>query len=774
MADRKITDLTALAAGSQATGDLLTIVDVSEAAAVDKNKKITVESLFKGIPGNVGIGTTAPNSILTTKGSFITLQNSSGSNVGLLGTADQVISGGSSSNFGISTAGGELLFGSGGTTERARIDSSGRLLVGTSTSASSNSKLQVHGDTNNLAELLMAAGNADGPALYLSKSRGSVGSPSEVSSGDSLGSLIFQGYDGATWKNAAYIQAIADGSWTDGGDTTDNPSRLTFSTTADGSSSPTERMRLDSSGRLGIGTTSVSSLLHLYQATGSDAFEIIEAQSSGNNAGLLVKTGGNNLGYFAGAGSFSGAAANLAISAPSGAIEFRNGVSHLERARIDSSGRLGIGTTGPQAALNIKKDANSTNPGDSASIVLTNKNTTLNGSIAGGIFADCYRDISDPSYTGGIWFTRNSEVGNLSSSSDIVFGTTGSGNSSLPFERARLDSSGRLLVGTSSSPSAANGSESLFVVQGYVGGSTANAQISLQRGEAASTITANEGIGNICFADNNGNAFSYISCFADGTAGTNDYPGRLTFSTTADGASSPTERMRLDSRGYLKVSNGGTYWSLPTGYHELGQTANLPAVVIHTNHATYASQLIAPIVARAANSVYQFFYAYSGNGTDVEFNLRGDGNGYCDGSWNGGGADYAEYFEWSDSNPDAEDRRGISVVLDGNKIREAVTGEDPIGVISGNPSVVGDAAWNKWSGKYLRDEFGSYLLDENGDRQLSPAFNPDVEYVSREQRPEWDCVGLMGKIRIRKGQVTGSRWIKMRDINDSVEEWLVR
>ena len=59
MADRKITDLTALAAGSQATGDLLPIVDVSEGAAADKNKKITVESLFKGIPGNVGIGTSS-------------------------------------------------------------------------------------------------------------------------------------------------------------------------------------------------------------------------------------------------------------------------------------------------------------------------------------------------------------------------------------------------------------------------------------------------------------------------------------------------------------------------------------------------------------------------------------------------------------------------------------------------------------------------------------------------------------------------------------------
>lgn len=62
MADKKITDMTALAAGSQATGDLITVVDVSEAAAADKNKKMTMENLFKGIPSNVGVGTSSPDS----------------------------------------------------------------------------------------------------------------------------------------------------------------------------------------------------------------------------------------------------------------------------------------------------------------------------------------------------------------------------------------------------------------------------------------------------------------------------------------------------------------------------------------------------------------------------------------------------------------------------------------------------------------------------------------------------------------------------------------
>ena len=80
----------------------------------------------------------------------------------------------------------------------------------------------------------------------------------------------------------------------------------------------------------------------------------------------------------------------------------------------------------------------------------------------------------------------------------------------------------------------------------------------------------------------------------------------------------------------------------------------------------------------------------SSNFQDRKFSFRGDGNAYADGSWSGGGADYAEYFEWSDGNTSSEDRRGISVVLDGDKIREATSGEDPIGVISANPSVVGD------------------------------------------------------------------------------------
>jgi hypothetical protein len=57
MADRKISDLTALT--TPASGDYLPIVDISEAAAASKNKRITIEELFRGVP----LGTAAAPSI---------------------------------------------------------------------------------------------------------------------------------------------------------------------------------------------------------------------------------------------------------------------------------------------------------------------------------------------------------------------------------------------------------------------------------------------------------------------------------------------------------------------------------------------------------------------------------------------------------------------------------------------------------------------------------------------------------------------------------------
>ena len=61
-------------------------------------------------------------------------------------------------------------------------------------------------------------------------------------------------------------------------------------------------------------------------------------------------------------------------------------------------------------------------------------------------------------------------------------------------------------------------------------------------------------------------------------------------------------------------------------------------------------------------------------------------------------------------------------------------------------------------------------------RVLNPDYDASKKdsYETRESRKEWSYVGMMGKLRMLKGQPTGDRWIKMRDISDTVEEWLVR
>jgi hypothetical protein len=67
-------------------------------------------------------------------------------------------------------------------------------------------------------------------------------------------------------------------------------------------------------------------------------------------------------------------------------------------------------------------------------------------------------------------------------------------------------------------------------------------------------VQSGDGIGLLTFEGSDGTSFieaASIAAQVDGTPGTNDMPGRLVFSTTADGASSPTERMRIRNTGRL-------------------------------------------------------------------------------------------------------------------------------------------------------------------------------------------------------------------------------
>lgn len=132
---------------------------------------------------------------------------------------------------------------------------------------------------------------------------------------------------------------------------------------------------------------------------------------------------------------------------------------------------------------------------------------------------------------------------------------------------------------------------------------------------------------------------------------------------------------------------------------------------------------------------------------------------YATGSYNASGADYAEMFEWA-TIPEVEELRGRFVTLDGDKIRLAKPNEDFIlGITSGNPSIIGDVYDDQWQGMYLRDIFGSPILNEEGLEVLNPDYDPEETYIPRGQREEWAVVGLMGKlVTIDDGSCVPNGW----------------
>jgi hypothetical protein len=223
MTDRKISALAALT--TPAAGDYLPIIDISEPLDADKNKRITVEELLRGAPS----GTAAAPSIA------------------FEGDADTGIYRPGVNQLGFSTNG----------VEQARIDSSGRLLVGTSSFNQTNTystgqRINVAGSSGEGIQVQGYSADQFAPAIDFSKSRAaSIGTDTIVQDGDALGNLIFNGYDGAAYKQAASIFAIVDG--TPGAD--DMPGRLVFSVTADGASSPTEAARINNAGELLVGYT---------------------------------------------------------------------------------------------------------------------------------------------------------------------------------------------------------------------------------------------------------------------------------------------------------------------------------------------------------------------------------------------------------------------------------------------------------------------------------------------------------------------------------------
>jgi len=147
---------------------------------------------------------------------------------------------------------GRLMFyttpdGSSTPAERFRIDASGNVGIGT-TSPDGNFEVSGTATTQYITRYSTDTSSAN---LYFRKSRGTESAPTVLVSGDNIGTILFQGYDGSNFSNAAQILVDSDGTPGVG----DMPGRMLFRLSPDGSSSVVTRVTILSTGYVGIGNT---------------------------------------------------------------------------------------------------------------------------------------------------------------------------------------------------------------------------------------------------------------------------------------------------------------------------------------------------------------------------------------------------------------------------------------------------------------------------------------------------------------------------------------
>lgn len=253
-----------------------------------------------------------------------------------------------------------------------------------------------------------------------------------------------------------------------------------------------------------------------------------------------------------------------------------------------------------------------------------------------------------------------------------------------------------------------------------------------------------------------------------------DYTHAEGFATLAKGSVSHSEGYKTEANGSVSHAEGQSTISSGSSSHAEGVFTEASGKYSHAGgYHTLAS-------AQSQTAIGEYNVEYTsqtdalfiiGNGTSSArsnaFRITSAGKPYAKSTLATSGADYAEMFEWQDGNPNDEDRVGRFVVLDGEEIRLAALGDDDIlGVVSGRPSVAGDVYADTWQGMHLRDIYGrdiweeitvtdEAIRDEDDTTpkeykqkvlKLNPDYDPSEPYISREDRPEWDHVGLLGKL----------------------------
>jgi hypothetical protein len=278
--------------------------------------------------GNVGVGRTP-----VAYGSFtvLDLAGSSGAIQKLIHTGNTVeVQKYASSTLGaIGTATNHDFIITTNDTERMRIDSSGQLLIGT-TSGSGNITVSESNNGDPVLGHFINANSGTGAeaVVYITNS-------STISDG------LFLETTGASFTTASgFVQdgcVIGSGSGASGGLSIMTRANADMRFYTNGHTN--ERMRIDSSGKVGIGETSPSKLLHIASDTN---YEGIQIKGAGHKQLTIESTSSSKQVLT----TFTSASQNMSIGLDTDdAFIFHSGTASSERMRIDSSGNLMVGTT---------------------------------------------------------------------------------------------------------------------------------------------------------------------------------------------------------------------------------------------------------------------------------------------------------------------------------------------------------------------------------------------------------------------------------------------